>query len=149
MTAPRFTLDTLQNIRFPADPDTPAEYTYTSGGGQTATLAATPDELTAEEQGAALAFILNYCRAQAVKRGGKRRRAATAAELLKAIAEYRLDLDAIGDGDTTPDYDKILDASELERIIAAATGKGTPPAQTSEQGAGTTGDHKQSCFHGE
>ena len=38
MTAPRFTLDTLQNIRFPADPDTPAEYTYTSGGGQTATL---------------------------------------------------------------------------------------------------------------
>ena len=147
MTAPRFTLDTLQNIRFPGETDAPAEYTYTSGG-QSATISATPEQLTAEEQAAALAFILKYCRAQSAKRGAKRRRATTAADLLKAISEYRFTLDEIEGGGASPDYSQMFDNEELERLLAAAP-KGTPARDASAGGAGTTGDNKQSCFHEE
>jgi len=148
MTAPRFTLDTLQNIHFPGEADAPADYTYTTSGGQSATLSATPEELTAEEQGAALAFILKYCRAQSAKRGGKRRRATTAADLLKEIAEYRFTLDEIEAGNASPDYSQMFDCTELERLLAAAP-DGSPDNGASAGGAGTTGNNPQNCFHGE
>ena len=69
MTAPRSPAATLEKIIFPPDENTPAQYIYTTGAGQSVTLDALPHELTAEEQGAALCFIIRYSRANGVKRG--------------------------------------------------------------------------------
>lgn len=71
MKQPRFTAETLEKVIFPADENTPAQYVYTTGAGQSVTLNAQPHELTIEEQGAALCFLLSGIPAQTAQSGAQ------------------------------------------------------------------------------
>ena len=141
MTAPRFTAETLEKVIFPADKNTPAQYVYTTGAGQSVTLNAQPHELTIEEQGAALCFIIRYSRANGVKRGAGRRRkpAPDYSALAKNWIVSRAEIEkSIGE----LDIEQMIDTAA---ISTAQEQKGTPSEERKADAPGSTQNNIQTC----
>lgn len=141
MKQPRFTAETLEKVIFPADEKTPAQYVYSTGAGQSVTLNAQPHELTAEEQGAALCFIIQHSRANSVKRGAGRRRkpAPDYSALAKNWTVSRAEIEkSIG----KLDIEQIIDTGA---ITAAQEQKGTPSDKEKADAPGSTQNNIQSC----
>ena len=133
-----FTLETLRAINFCTGQI--AEYTYTTPDGQTVTETAGIEDLTAAERTAALIFILRYCRAQSVRKGGHRRPAKPPTDLIKELENYIIDIDAL---DEAPDYSALFDCTELERILADTADPAEQPATTDPTPKGTTETPKE------
>lgn len=141
MNAPRFTAGTLEKVIFPADKNTPAQYVYSTGAGQTVTLYALPHELTAEEQGAALCFIIQHSHRNTIKRGAGRRRepAPDYSALAKNWTVSRAEIEkSIG----KLDIEQIIDTGA---ITAAQEQKGTPSDKEKADAPGSTQNNIQTC----
>lgn len=125
---PRFTLDTLREVRIATgDGDsTIAGYTYTHRG-QTFTKYAAFEDLTPAERKAALLFILKYSGTAAIRRKGKPRgRAVTGTRTNARRQPPPFDLDKIElepvdpDSIAPTDPAALLDAGDVEKVLPAA-----------------------------
>jgi hypothetical protein len=126
-TRPRFTLETLREIRIATGDgeSTIAEYTYTHKG-QTVKKYATFEDLTRPEREAALLFILKYSGAAAIRRKAKPRgRAVTGAGQKRTGRQPPpFDLDKIEFQEITPDSMKPVEFEPLEIDPAALLDSG-------------------------